>query len=141
MYSIEAHEVSLIQRLRIDIWQYELPCLRCNVAGVVSSYTLERFLPLDKGLRTYCLFIYKYVRQCLTKKNSSVKMTETTITLPMGKADLQEAATAVIEQLATAPPDFSQMSDDRVVSYTMGVEVLCDCLRSTFQPAAPPANA
>lgn len=66
---------------------------------------------------------------------------ETTITLPMGKADLQEAATAVIEQLATAPPDFSQMSDDRVTSYTMGVEVLCECLRSTFQPAAPPANA
>lgn len=56
-------------------------------------------------------------------------MTETTITLPMGKADLQEAATAVIEQLATAPPDFSQMSDDRVTSYTMGVEVLCECLR------------
>lgn len=68
-------------------------------------------------------------------------MKETTITLPMGKADLQEAATAVIEQLATAPPDFSQMSDDRVTSYTMGVEVLCACLRSTFQPAAPPANA
>lgn len=50
----------------------------------------------------------------------------------MGKADLQEAATAVTEQLATAPPDFSQMSDDRVTSYTMGVEVLCECLRSTF---------
>lgn len=59
---------------------------------------------------------------------------ETIVTLPMGKADLQEAATAVIEQLATAPPDFSQMSDDRVTSYTMGVEVLCECLRSTFKP-------
>lgn len=31
-------------------------------------------------------------------------MNETTITLPMGKADLQEAATAVIEQLATHHP-------------------------------------
>ena len=67
MGSIEAHDVSLIQRLRIDIWQYELPCLRCNVAGVVSSYTLERFLPLDKGLRTYCLFFIYNVCQCLTK--------------------------------------------------------------------------
>ena len=57
---------------------------------------------------------------------------QTTITLPLGKADLQMAATAVIEQLATAPPDFSQMSQDRVISYTMGVEVLCECLRSTF---------
>ena len=43
MGSIEARDVSLIQRLHIDIWQYELPCLRCNVAGVVSSSTLERF--------------------------------------------------------------------------------------------------
>ncbi len=58
----------------------------------------------------------------------------------MGKADLQEAATAVIEQLATAPPDFSQMSDDRVTSYTMGVEVLCTCLRSTFKPAVSAVN-
>ena len=70
MGSIEARDVSLIQRLHIHIWQCELPCLRCNVAGVVSSYTLERFLPLDKGLRTYCLFIYKYVRQCLIKISS-----------------------------------------------------------------------
>lgn len=65
---------------------------------------------------------------------------ETTITLPMGKADLQEAATAVIEHLATAPPDFSQMSDDRVISYTMGVEVLCECLRSTFPPKVSATN-
>ena len=131
MYSIEAHNVSLIQRLRIDIWQYELPCLRCNVAGVVSSYTLERFLPLDKGLRTYCLFIYKYVRRSLTKI-SSVKMNETTITLPMGKADLQEAATAVIEQLATAPPDTGSMSQEQSISYNMGLSILFACLRSTF---------
>lgn len=123
MYSIEAHEVSLIQRLRIDIWQYELPCLRCNVAGVVSSYTLERFLPLDKGLRAYCLFIYKYVRRCLTN-NSSIVMNQTTITLPMGKADLQEAATAVIEQLATAPPDTGSMSQEQSISYNMGLSIL-----------------
>lgn len=68
-------------------------------------------------------------------------MNETTVTLPMGKADLQEAATAVIEQLATAPPDFSQMSDDRVTSYTMGVEVLCECLRSTFKPMPSASGA
>lgn len=131
MYSIKAHNVSLIQRLRIDIWQYELPCLRRNVAGVVSSYTLERFLPLDKGLRTYCLFIYKYVRRSLTKI-SSVKMNETTITLPMGKADLQEAATAVIEQLATAPPDTGSMSQEQSISYNMGLSILFACLRSTL---------
>ena len=131
MYSIKAHNVSLIQRLRIDIWQYELPCLRCNVAGVVSSYTLERFLPLDKGLRTYCLFIYKYVRRSLTKI-SSVKMNETTLTLPLGQADLQEAATAVIEQLATAPPDTGSMSQEQSISYNMGLSILFACLRSTF---------
>ena len=74
----------------------------------------------------------------MSNNNNNMERTkETTITLPMGKADLQEAATAVIEQLATAPPDFSQMSDDRVTSYTMGVEVLCACLRSTFKPATP----
>ena len=28
MYCIEARDVSLIQRLHIDIWQCELPCLR-----------------------------------------------------------------------------------------------------------------
>lgn len=56
----------------------------------------------------------------------------TTITLPWGKADLQEAALAVIEQLATAPPDFSQMSQERIISYTMGAEMICECLRSTF---------
>ena len=131
MGSIEARDVSLIQRLRIDIWQYELPCLRCNVAGVVSSYTLERFLPLDKGLRTYCLFIYKYVRRSLTKI-SSVKMNETTLTLPLGQADLQEAATAVIEQLATAPPDTGSMSQEQSISYNMGLSILFACLRSTF---------
>ena len=42
-------------------------------------------------------------------------MNETTITLPMGKADLQEAATAVIEQLATAPPDTGSMRDRKSV--------------------------
>lgn len=58
---------------------------------------------------------------------------QTTITLPLGKADLQMAATAVIERLAIAPPDFSQMSDELIISYTLGVNVLCDCLRSTFR--------
>ena len=42
-------------------------------------------------------------------------MNETTITLPMGKADLQEAATAVIEQLATAPPDTGSMSQEQSI--------------------------
>lgn len=57
---------------------------------------------------------------------------QTTITLPMGKADLQMAATAIIEQLATTPPDFSQMSDERTIFYNLGLDVLFTCLRSTF---------
>lgn len=51
-------------------------------------------------------------------------MKETTITLPMGKADLQEAATAVIEQLATAPPDTGSMSQEQSISYNMGLSIL-----------------
>lgn len=51
-------------------------------------------------------------------------MKETTITLPMGKADLQEAATAVIEQLATAPPDIENMSQEQSISYNMGLSIL-----------------
>ena len=51
-------------------------------------------------------------------------MKETTITLPMGKADLQEAATAVIEQLATAPPDIESMSQEQSISYNMGLSIL-----------------
>ena len=60
---------------------------------------------------------------------------ETTITLPMGKADLQEAATAVIEQLATAPPDTGSMSPEQSISYNMGLSILFACLRSTFVQA------
>ena len=59
-------------------------------------------------------------------------MKETTITLPMGKADLQEAATAVIEQLATAPPDTGSMSQEQHISYNMGLSILFACLRSTL---------
>ena len=62
-------------------------------------------------------------------------MKETTITLPMGKADLQEAATAVIEQLATAPPDTGIMSEEKSISYNMGLSILFACLRSTFVQA------
>ena len=65
--------------------------------------------------------------------NKSISMSrQTTITLPLGKADLQEATLAVIEYLATTPPDYSQMSEKRIISYGMGVHVLVDCLRSTF---------
>ena len=62
-------------------------------------------------------------------------MKETTITLPMGKADLQEAATAVIEQLATAAPDIESMSQEQSISYNMGLSILFACLRSTFAQA------
>ena len=59
-------------------------------------------------------------------------MKETTITLPMDKADLQEAAMAVIEQLATAPPDTGPMSQEQSISYNMRSSILFACLRSTF---------
>lgn len=68
----------------------------------------------------------------MSNKNSSIVMNQTTITLPMGKADLQEAATAVIEQLATAPPDTGSMSEEQSISYNMGLSILFACLRSTF---------
>lgn len=53
----------------------------------------------------------------------------------MGKADLQEAATAVIEQLATAPPDIENMSQEQSITYNMGLSILFACLRSTFVQA------
>ena len=53
----------------------------------------------------------------------------------MGKADLQEAATAVIEQLATAPPDIENMSQEQTATYNMGLSILFACLRSTFVQA------
>ena len=67
--------------------------------------------------------------------NKRYNMNQTTITLPMGKADLQEAATAVIEQLATAPPDTGSMSEEQSISYNMGLSILFACLRSTFVQA------
>ena len=48
----------------------------------------------------------------------------------MGKADLQEAAMALIEQLATAPPDTGSMSQEQSISYNMGLSILFACLRS-----------
>ena len=68
----------------------------------------------------------------MSKKISNIVMKETTITLPMGKADLQEAAMALIEQLATAPPDTGSMSQEQYISYNMGLSILFACLRSTF---------
>ena len=53
----------------------------------------------------------------------------------MGKADLQEAAMALIEQLATAPPDIENMSQEQSISYNMGLSILFTCLRSTFVQA------
>ena len=60
---------------------------------------------------------------------------ETTITLPIGKADLQAAGTAVIVHLATAPPDTGSMSEEQSISYNMGLSILFACLRSTFVQA------
>ena len=60
-------------------------------------------------------------------------MKETTITLPMGKADLQEAAMAVIEQLATATPDTWSMSEEQSISYNMELSIIFAYLGSNFE--------
>ena len=59
MGSIEAHDVSLIQRLHIHIWQCELPCLRCNVVGVVSSLLCSSVSTIRQGVKDVLpLYIY-----------------------------------------------------------------------------------
>ena len=58
MYCIEARDVSLIQRLHIDIWQYVLPCLRCNAAAWLYKFcAFTNTSPLDKGPGVLPLYI------------------------------------------------------------------------------------
>lgn len=53
---------------------------------------------------------------------------QTVVTIDMDKASLQLAATAVIEHLAMYPPS----EEDHTTEYSMGVQILFDCLRSSF---------
>lgn len=53
---------------------------------------------------------------------------QTTVTIDMDKASLQLAATAVIEHLAMYPPS----EEDRTTEFSMGVQILFDCLKATF---------
>jgi len=51
----------------------------------------------------------------------------TTVTLPMGKLDIQESTTAVLEHLMINPPS------EQTIEYNMGVNNLFEVLRSTFK--------
>ncbi len=59
---------------------------------------------------------------------------QTTVTIDMDKASLQLAATAVIEHLAMYPPN----EEERTTEYSMGMQILFDCLRATFPPLDSP---
>lgn len=53
---------------------------------------------------------------------------KTTVEINMDPASLRLAATAVIEHLAIYPPSEEEHSTE----FCLGVQLLLDCLRSTF---------
>lgn len=59
-------------------------------------------------------------------------MDETTITIQMGKQELQQAVTTVIELLTQSPFQFDEHSNKEIAEYNHGMSLLFDCLRSTF---------
>lgn len=58
---------------------------------------------------------------------------ETTINLHMEKEDIQIAVTAILEQLSLTPPEKSEHTQAEIIAYNMGLHLLFDCLRSTFE--------
>ncbi len=50
----------------------------------------------------------------------------------MGKADIQQAVTAVIEQLTLNPFQVEEHTEQELIAYNMGVTFLFACMRSTF---------
>lgn len=54
---------------------------------------------------------------------------KTTVEINMDKDSLRLAATAVIEHLAIYPPS----EEDHTTYFCLGMQVLFDCLRSTFK--------
>lgn len=57
---------------------------------------------------------------------------KTTVTINMGKGDLQRAMASVIEYLSVYPPQEDFMAGEESVTYSMGLSALFDCLRATF---------
>lgn len=58
---------------------------------------------------------------------------QTTVTLSLGKADLQRAVTSVIEYLSSNPPQQDgPMLRREEIDYNLGLSVLFECLRATF---------
>jgi len=57
---------------------------------------------------------------------------KTTIALDMGKSDLRDAVTALIEHLTYNPIREDEHSRKEIIDYNMGMSVLFDCLRSTY---------
>lgn len=55
-------------------------------------------------------------------------MKETTVTLNLSEDDIRLATTSVLEYLSTYPP----LEDEHSVAFCMGVHMLYDILRSTF---------
>ena len=58
---------------------------------------------------------------------------KTTVTINMGKGDLQRAMASVIEYLSIYPPQEEFMAGQEAVTYSMGLSALFDCLRATFE--------
>lgn len=54
---------------------------------------------------------------------------QVTVIIDMGKETMQRATTAVIEHLALYPPSV----EDHNTEFCLGLQVLFDCLRSTFE--------
>lgn len=55
-------------------------------------------------------------------------MEETTVTIDMGKDDLQLTTTSVLEYLRIYPP----FDEERNTAFYIGVQMLYDILKSTF---------
>ena len=54
---------------------------------------------------------------------------QTIVTIDMDKDTLQLAVTSVIEYLSIYPPT----EEERTIEYSLGLQVLFDCLRSTLK--------
>lgn len=66
------------------------------------------------------------------RPSSERAMDQTHIALSMDKTDIQQAVTAVIEQLTLNPFQVDQHTPQELAAYNMGVTFLFACMRSTF---------
>lgn len=59
-------------------------------------------------------------------------MEQTTITLPLGKQDIQKAVTALIEELTLNPFQLDMHTEEEQIFHNMGMSMLFETPRSTF---------